>query len=195
MKKSLIAGAGIAALGLAVVPFAGVFADDVRTMTDSFTVNVNPACTFNIASHTYEATMEVDSKLTTPKQTSMNVKCNDTKGYKVTVTSASDLALPTGTTTTDGNGSIPFAAAAVTKGTAGWNAYKTVDGTTTYFATTDKATTGGVSNVVMENDKMTTTEGDSVTINYDIATSKNQAQGSYTGSIVYTLTPNTTTTQ
>ncbi len=196
MKKSLIAGAGIAALGLAVVPFAGVFAKDgdITKMTDSFTVNVNPTCSFNTDSHAYEATMEVNSKLANSKQTTMNVKCNDTAGYQVTVTEVKDLDLTSTVTTTDGNGNIPFKTAAVTAGTAGWNAYKIVGSTTTYFATADLATASGVSSTVMESDKMTPTDGDSVTINYDIATSQNQAQGSYKGSITYTLTAKTTST-
>ncbi len=193
MKKSLIAGASVAALGLAVVPFAGVFAatTDITGMTDNFTVTVNPTCSFSAESHSFEATMDVNSKLTDPKQTTMNVKCNDTKGYKVTVTKTEDLTLSGTVTTTTGNGSIPFTTAAVTAGTAGWNAYKTAEGTTTYFATADSATASDVNNIVMESDRMTPTAGDEVTINYDIATSKNQAQGSYTGSITYTLAPET----
>ncbi len=197
MKKSLIAGASIAALGLAVVPFAGVFAKDgdITSMTDSFTVTVNPTCSFNTGSHAYDATIEVNSKLTESKSTAMNVKCNNTKGYQVTVTKTEDLDLADKTGTTTGNDSIPFTTAAVAAGTAGWNAYKTetVDSTTTttYFAVKDAATSAGVSNIVMESDQMTPTEGDNVTINYDIATSKNQAQGSYTGSITYTLTAKT----
>ncbi len=194
MKKSLIAGAGIAALGLAVVPFAGVFAADITTMTDTINVAVGEACTFDTNSNSHGASMAVDSKLTDPKKTSMNVKCNNTAGYQVTVTNTTDLDLGSTTGTTEGNGSIPFTTGTVAAGTAGWNAYKTVNSTTTYFATAESATASGVSNIVMESNQMTPTEGDSVDINYDIATSKNQAQGSYTGSITYTLTAKNTDT-
>ncbi len=194
MKKSLIAGAGIAALGLAVVPFAGVFAADITTMTDTIEVTVGEACTFDTGSHSYTADMQIDSKLTDPMQTSMNVKCNNTTGYQVTVTAATGLNLSSTAGTTTGNDSIPFATKAVAAGTAGWNAYKTVNTTTTYFATAESATASGVSNIVMESNQMTPTEGDNVAINYDIATSKNQAQGSYTGSITYTLTAKNTGT-
>lgn len=47
MKKSLIAGAGVAAFGLAVLPVAGVFAEatPAGTITDTLNVNIPAACT------------------------------------------------------------------------------------------------------------------------------------------------------
>ena len=44
MKKSLIAGAGVAALGLAVLPATGVFAAAINTMTDNIQVTVPASC-------------------------------------------------------------------------------------------------------------------------------------------------------
>ena len=45
MKKSIIAGAGVAALGFAALPFAGVFAQTSSSFTDSLEVNVAGGCT------------------------------------------------------------------------------------------------------------------------------------------------------
>lgn len=48
MKKSLIAGAGVAAFGLAALPMAGVFAVDPATsnsFTDELTVTLDESCT------------------------------------------------------------------------------------------------------------------------------------------------------
>lgn len=44
MKKSLIAGAGVAALGLAVLPATGVFAAAINTLTDNIQVTVPASC-------------------------------------------------------------------------------------------------------------------------------------------------------
>ena len=44
MKKSLIAGAGVAALGLAVLPATGAFAAVINTMTDNIKVTVPASC-------------------------------------------------------------------------------------------------------------------------------------------------------
>ncbi len=196
MKKSLIAGAGIAALGLAVVPFAGVFAD-IRTMTDTINVTVNPECTFSKASdsdtpsaHGYSKTLAANSEVTTVGTTTMVVKCNDATGYKVSVNSddkkPGDLVGPAKSGT--GNETIPFATGALTKGTAGWNAATTA---TTVSGTTKTETAYlSAGATVLSSNTMTPAAGDTATIKYDVATSTNQAAGTYTGSITYTLTPN-----
>ena len=45
MKKSIIAGAGVAALGFAALPFAGVFAATSSSFTDTLKVGVDGGCT------------------------------------------------------------------------------------------------------------------------------------------------------
>ena len=53
MKKSLIAGAGVAALAMAAFPFAGgVFADADLTDTLSIQVSDNCALTYKSTAHT-----------------------------------------------------------------------------------------------------------------------------------------------
>ncbi len=197
MKKSLIAGASIAALGLAVVPFAGVFADDIRTMTDTIKVTVDPACAFSKASdsdnpsaHTYTQKLAANSDVTTVGTTKMVVVCNDATGYKVTVNSddKAPSALVGPKKSESSNEQIPFTTSALSKGTAGWNAATTA----TSISGTPKTETVYLSAgaTVLTSTTMTPAAGDTATIKYDVATSTNQAAGTYTGSITYTLAPN-----
>ena len=48
MKKSIIAGAGVAALGFAAMPILGVFAETSGTFTDTVEVTVSRSCTFEM---------------------------------------------------------------------------------------------------------------------------------------------------
>ena len=204
MKKSLIAGAGIAALGLAVVPFAGVFAANplTATMTDNLTVNVDPTCVFteataapwtSIDKHDYQA---VDMTMNDLKEgiatTNMKVVCNDAKGYKVTVTAATDLVGPE-TATAGTYNKISFTSGNIAAGTsAGWQAERT----TSSLDTKDynlSSVAGDSNNTVLAKDSATAGAGDTATIKYNVATSENQAAGTYKGSITYTLTANSLT--
>ncbi len=176
MKKSLIAGAGIAALGLAVVPFAGVFAADITTMTDTINVTVGEACTFDAASHPYTKPMTAN-KVDTIGETTMTVVCNNAKGYSVKGT-FTDL---TGPAKSSGNEMITYGAdAAVTAGDGKWNA--TVGSATSPLAK-DSAT-------VTSKTTMSAADGDLTKITYKVGTTNNQAAGTYTGTATYILTKN-----
>ena len=176
MKKSLIAGAGIAALSLAVVPFAGVFAGDITTMKDTINVTIADACTFDTASHSYTKTMTANTA-DTIGTTTMKVTCNNAKGYAVEGT-FTDL---TGPAKASGNETITYGAdAAVAAGDGKWNA--TVASATSPLAKSSAAVTS--------KNTMSAAGGDSTTITYKAGTTNNQAAGTYTGTATYTLTKN-----
>ena len=179
MKKSLIAGAGIAALGLAVVPFAGVFADDVRTMTDTINVTIAEACTFDQASHAYTKAMTANKLETAIGTTSMKVTCNNSKGYTVN-------GVYTSLDGENGN-KITFGEALPVAGTSTWaaQAIVTLDGGTPAAAAYLKN-----NSTVMTNTKQTVAAGDAAAITYQAATSNNIAKGTYTGTATYTLSKN-----
>ena len=176
MKKSLIAGAGIAALGLAVVPFAGVFAADITTMKDTINVTIADACTFDTASHSYTKAMTANTTADIGT-TTMKVTCNNYSGYEVTG-AYSALA---------GNGAnkISFGESAPTAGTSSWaaSAIVTVDGGSPVAAAYLKNNAA-----VMSNSKQTIAAGDIAAITYKAATSNDIAAGTYTGTATYTLT-------
>ena len=215
MKKSLIAGAGIAALGLAVVPFAGVFAEDsslTATVTDNLNITVEPTCLFTQSANagasgweadsgnTYTKALGINQQIDEVETTHMRVICNDAKGYKVTASEITDLTGPETTSTTGTNATnatIPFGTKAVTAGTSSWTAYRSnsliggiTDGKSFYITKT------GDDNTVLSSTKPTNSTidtnkkvaGDTVDIKYSVATSASQAAGTYTGHITYTLT-------
>ena len=185
MKKSLIAGAGIAALAMAALPFAGVFAE--TTVKDNLTVTVNPFC--ELANITPSGTSGTNpnnyygvgnpgtlvslaagtkASPSTGTATSITINCNDANGYTVTptftalmlngTTSAQDIAY---------NG-----ATAATAGSQTWTAYQTKSGTKTAI---NGAFEGG------------STMTDTYTFSYEAGLGANQAAGDYTGSATYTL--------
>ena len=175
MKKSLIAVAGIAALGLAVVPFAGVFAADITSMKDTINVTIADACTFDVASHSYTKAMTANTA-DTIGATTMKVTCNNYTGYDVNGVYAS----------LNGNGTnkITFGEAAPAAGTSTWaaQAIVTLDG-----GSPAAAAYLGNNGTVMSNTKQTVAAGDTAAIAYKAATSNNIAAGTYTGTATYTL--------
>ncbi len=178
MKKSLIAGAGIAALGLAVVPFAGVFAADTTTMTDTINVTIAEACTFDAATHAYTKAMTANTAADI-ETTTMKVTCNNAKGYTV---SGAYTAL-----SGEESNKIAFGESAPVAGTSTWaaSAVVTVDGGSPAAAVYLKNNA-----TVMSNTKQTIAAGDTAAITYKAATSNNIAKGTYTGTATYTLSKN-----
>ncbi len=175
MKKSLIAGASVAALGLAVVPFAGVFAADSRTTTDTITVTIAESCTFDGATtHMYTKAMTA-STLEAVGETTLAIKCNNAKGYSVTGT-FTDLVGPA--KASSGNETIAYADTAASAGSGTWNAF--VDSSST--------PAGKASSTITSKSTMSAATGDSVKIAYKVGTTATQAEGSYTGTASYTLT-------
>ena len=177
MKKSLIAGAGIAALGLAVVPFAGVNSET----TDNIQVTVSESCTFSAGGTGTTAT----GTLSPGQETTFNdngthkftVKCNS-KSYIVTAV-ASDLAYDGTAPTTHGIISYVDSASYQKTGTDGnWTATLTsgdADAKISKTSSTIKSATAA-------------TAGDSFSVAYKAYAGTAQTTGTYKGTVTYTLT-------
>lgn len=185
MKKSLIAGAGVAALAMAAVPFAGVFAADL-TDTLSIEVQDNCALTYRNPAHTdgtgawsgntLSAQLAAGTTLTTLGSSSFNVICNNQAGWHVTAV-ASELA-DTGTT---GNRAIP-------------NATPNTDGSVYHFTpskvdTTDNTFTVGSADAgnMVTMSAATDTTGKDFNVAYTAVIGATQAAGTYQGTVQYTL--------
>ena len=182
MKKALIAGAASAVL--AAMPVVGVFADDITTMTDTLTVTIEASCTFDAASHTYSDTLTANQYVESFGKTTMNVACNNAKGY--TVTSAmNDLVGPANAAS--GNEKIEYSATAVSA--AGAGKYSAA-ATNTINGATGAAAQVSASGTLMTSSVMTPAGGDQSVIVYSVSTTNNQAAGTYTGTAVYTLATN-----
>ena len=200
MKKSLIAGAGVAALGMAVFPFAGVFAaDGTLTQTDTVIVTVDSACSLATSgssldpASTYTATIANGAVNNAITGSTFTVTCNDTGGWDLNAvgagTATSHVNYMDASTnvdsddiaTADGTPAASSSAWAfqLAKGgddaanitiTTGYTAFKAVPATST------KVATG------------TSTAGKStITATYGVSIDETQSAGTYTGVVQYTL--------
>ncbi len=215
MKKTLIAGAGVAALGMAALPFAGVFAanaDGTLTQTDTVIVTVDSACSIEttagtggtldydttdptqVVGATYTATIANGQENTAIEGSTFTVTCNDTGGWDLNAVGAGEAT-----------GHVNYMKASTNKTT---DDIATADGTPSGSASTsswafslaaggDNAptiTTGytGFKAVPATSQKVatgTSTYGDStVTATYGVGISETQSAGTYTGKVQYTLT-------
>ncbi len=179
MKKSIIAGAGVAALAMAALPFAGVFATDTLSVKDKLVLTVSSSCTYDgitpeaaTSSNGNEYTAsaapnQLVSFGATSSATSLTVKCNDADGYSITPT----FTGLTGPTTISYDGS-----ADPTAGSESWAAYYSKNsGTATIFAASGTAITGS------------STMTDTYTFSYKVGTGADQAAGTYNGTATYVL--------
>ena len=169
MKKTLIAGASLA---LAAMPVVGVFAakaSDPEAISDTLTINVNGVCTLTRSSGTgtYTETMTASDTKTLGTST-YTTHCNNHTGYTIAVTTP-NLAGPT---------NIPFQSTAPTAGTAGWAIQTNTTGEATYY----------VSGNFAETSTQDPAAGNTYTATYLAATASDQSQGTYTGTVTYTLT-------
>ena len=193
MKKSLIAGAGVSALAMAALPFAGVFAATEGSFKDNITVTVEGGCTLEVsggtagsyADRTFSATIAAGTTevLTGVESTStaapaMAVTCNvpspgqawnikataDNSGTLVGTNSSSNV-IPSGTDTSGGTSSFAYS---IDTG-ASWLAVPT---------TANAAITSG-----------TTSAGTPTTFNpqYRVYVAPGQAPDTYTGGVTYTI--------
>ena len=181
MKKSLILGSGVAALAMAALPFAGVFADDITTVKDTLTVTVAETCAFgsttsgtvnpSIATekdNSYSASNQTPGALVNLGDTTLAIECNNTAGYKITPTMTS----LTGTGGTD----IAYSATEAAAASGTWSA--AYSGTASGIFTSGTAVTG------------TSTMTDTYTIHYKVGLGTNQEATTYTGTATYVLAPN-----
>ena len=192
MKKILIAGAGIAALGLAILPTAGTFAD----VTDTITVTISGSCSVGStdsktgSSNAFSATIANGaSKEWAPTSGEGNggklyVSCNDNSGWHVnaiggdgTGAAVTDMVKTGGGTgistgaTFSGNDSawgMKLAGSGVESGYS--SNYVVIPATSTKVA--------GGNGAVSEN---------LIYTGYKVYVSATQASGTYTGKVTYTV--------
>lgn len=176
MKKTIIAGAGVAAFAMAALPFTGVFAsqaEDPAEVIDTLTVNVNGTCTFSRTNGTgeYTETMAANAFNGTFGSSTFTSGCNNGTGYTVTA-DFKDLEHETH----DGT-AIEYSGETPSAGSGTWTAYKST------------ATAGNITNhgTAFETNSADPAGGSSFTVVYKVATHAVQAQGSYSGTATYTL--------
>ena len=180
MKKSLIAGAGAAALAMAALPFAGVFADTM-TITDNLSVTVSSSCTMatadgtstTVTGNSYSGSGAPGDLVTLGTgtgvdPTEIDIQCNANNGYTLT---------PNFSVLTNGTAAHNITYSGSQEASAGsktWTAYyEKNSGSATAFTTS--AITGQ------------STMTDSFKFSYKVGLSNDQATGTYTGTAQYTL--------
>lgn len=194
MKKSLIAGAGVAALGLAVLPMAGVFAD----VTDTVIVTIPDACSVGQtnASQTGGGVTLTESSAVNGQLYSwdadgsaggvLKVSCNDAGGWQVKAVGAS-VGTPVTSMAASGNGTPIVTGTATSGATSNW-AFKvagttgaTVESTYQNFAAVPATPTKVASGVGA------VSEG-TIYTGYQVWISATQQADTYTGKVTYTVT-------
>lgn len=182
MKKSLIAGAGVAALAMAAVPFAGVFAAADQEATDTIQVSVDASCTFTAGSGTatYTASGTNQSGQVSPSLQSSNVHnftvfCNDNDGYRVT-------AVATALSQSGVTDNFAYVATLPSSGADGaWHAQ--IAGT----GLKNQLPDDGASTTIIERTEASGASGESFTATYTAWIGTETPAGTYEGTIGYTL--------
>ena len=166
MKKVAVIGVCVGVVGGVSLMRADGFAD-----SGSATVRIGQACSFGTStSQTYSKSImpgQMDSNFGT---TTMDVSCNDANGYVVTATA---------TALSGSGGSISYSATTPVAGTSSWTAYN--EASLANIPATANAVVKSVS---------TLTPSSTWDIIYKVGVARLQPQGSYTGTITYSLTVN-----
>ena len=190
MKKTLIAGAGVAALGLAVLPVLGVFAD----VTDTVTVTINGSCSVGSTTSTTGSGKTLSATMANSELKSwdadgtvggtIKVSCNDASGWNVKAVGSSTgsdktVMVPSGSGT-------PIATGTATSGdTSNW-AFK-VSGTGTVTSYQSFSAVPRTATKVASNDS-SVSEG-TINTGYQVWISASQEADTYTGMVTYTVAP------
>lgn len=184
MKKSLIATSA-AAVALAAMPMAGVFAADDTQVVDTIQVTVDSACTFNaeqsasMSDTTYSATVKngAEASFNNSGAHKFNVMCNNNSGYNVTATAT---PLTGGTVSTN---TIPYTASYVNSGANGdWSATVAAGTNNASAVTTGAITSGSV--IVTQNAATASTD---FTVTYKAYVGTTTPADTYTGTMTYDL--------
>ena len=182
MKKSLVAGASVAALAMAAVPFAGAFAANV---TDTIEVTVASACSFTggSAGVSYEASgnngASVQPKNNNSNEHEFTVFCNNSKGYTVSATAHS--LTQSGVTDT-----FAYAATLPSGTTGAWNA--AISQAAGGSLTIEQLPSGGAATNIATLGAASAVGGETFTAAYTAYIGTQTAAGTYSGTIEYTLT-------
>ena len=191
MKKSIIAGAGVAALGFAALPFAGVFAaTGSAEFTDNLSVEVTGGCTMENGGNTdgqyvdrsFSGTVATGNAIVltgsaATDSAAITIKCNTTSGT-VTVTSSGSTAL-TGTNSS----SNTIAGGAQTTGSASGWAIKS----NAVNAATDPYSAYKAHEVGTFLTATASASGTTFNPSYQVYAAAGQAPDTYTGSVTYAI--------
>src|SRR5574344_49878 len=188
--NKVVCGLGIPSVAAVyMVPLGSAFA--ASTQNVALNLTVGSVIAIAVDSSSLSSTM-------TPNATNSEMKSNVTvstnalTGYKLSLID-SDTANALAST----NGSIPALAGTLTAGTAGWNisATKAVNNNTGSGATVGTVTGTNVAVPVSTGTALVVTNNangnktplnETTTVQYNIATSKDQIAGTYTDTVVYT---------
>ena len=182
MKKSLIATAGVAAFAVAAVPMAAFAATPVEVV-DNLQLTINESCTFSTGGTGLNLTDTINAGATTTWSDASHafiVKCNS-NNYAVTAV-ATDLTKSGavgahGTIGYVGNATYNTTATAATADDGVWSAFLT--------GGDDEAAISKTSSTIKSGTSTTT---DNFSVAYKAYAGQSQEQGTYTGTVTYTLT-------
>lgn len=176
----------VAGLGVAALPLSSYAADPSQDIKVQLTLDDYISCEMSKdAESTVTITDIVNNGAAQTNSTSINVKTNSTKGYKVTIKSkTSETAL---VNTTEGvTASIPAlgtAVATIPTGESAWG-YKGGDITNFTGVTATDAT------LKTSEAKATSNDGDDIEVTFGAAASASQAPGTYEQTVVLTAAVN-----
>ena len=201
MKKIAIAGASVA---LAAMPIVGVFAvdgDSLTPITDTVTVTVANSCTFarRAGGGTYDAgTIANGSASSDITGSVFNIKCNDTGGWYLTAAGDSDATTKSSMDSSTSKDTDDIVTGTTFSGdTSAW-AFR-LDGTgviSDYSAAAyANVPAAGGATVATSNTAAGNGTGIDITAHYKVYIGNNQAAGTYTGKVTYTLAHPAVTTQ
>lgn len=187
MSKStkIIAGAGVAALAIAAIPAVGSFAVDPSYTNNAVTYTATINETLSLASSTATPSAEVltnGGAIVSDSTHTLTAITNHTSGYTVSAVStnaAAALSSP--------SDSIAYGTPAV--GTSAWNLGLTTSESdvTITNAILGTAAWDGTSTSAFEAGTPTTTTGDVVTVTMNASADSDQAAGTYTDVVTYTI--------
>ena len=196
MKKILIAGASVAALAMAAVPFAGVSADVIDTVEITISSSCSVAADASDSTDTenlLQADMVnhdekvFDGASGNEENGDIYVTCNASGGWNITAQGFSNSTAGTTTMVATGNGTAIPTAASPAAGTSAW-AFKVVDGSPATGATISTSTWTAVpSNATRVAYKNGAISGGHIETNYMVSTSDTQEADTYTGMVKYVV--------
>ena len=152
----------------------------------------------NASEHTILRTMQAGTTAAGFASTTMKVVCTNTEGYSIKVATPNLYNETAGYTSenipaVNGTGSTKAAAYSATvsgydldsitanNGTS--SASDVVDGAATFYANA----TAGTAETIVEHEGVSAATGDTITVTYGIGVQSNQAAGTYSGKVVYSL--------
>lgn len=186
----IIAGLGVAALAVAVVPAAVTYADCTNNTTThectaTYSVSVNETLTLAYTAGTGNAASVANGAYKDDLDGgTLTATTNYVGGYTIKVKSSTASSALTGT-----NGTIP-AGTSLAGSASNWalKASGTDAVATSWFAVVGS---GSEATLVAQSSSPTSTSGTATTITYGVSVASNQPAGSYSNTVTYTMAKKT----